>query len=437
MAVIIYGTREYGLVDEHEGELASTTFFHLWFAPIFPVGSTWITHESADQRQGHKIKLYGKSVLAGYLRVWGPIVAIGNFGAAFERGSFGHALAAFLALALCALSWTWRKLHGDNAKRRSDFNYVAFGTRVEPKRLDAETRGQLKSALDQQWNARAPKGSPNDVARHGSADPAEAVLAYGLLRLAGIERKGKGEEDADADRILAGDHVPTVATDGPYRGAMEAPAKAVASSATLADLVAARATVDAQTYARTAPSKDDRRHAMRKRRRRYRLGLGAAVLFGIGGVAMFGKAIRPQLDVTLAQLRSVHPPTSRYVKVVCESVIGPVWQETSNRGDVENQIVLCELGQYHLPVKIDDDDPVPTTVVKGELRSIPETALWVKDGLRQEPDIDNATLDVYIDAKHGDDRALSIALGLTFILGVPFLFWLYIRWVRRNRELFV
>ncbi len=434
MAVIIYGTREYGLVDEHEGELASTTFFHLWFAPIFPVGSTWITHASADQRLGHKIKLYGKSVAAAYLRVWAPIAALANFAASFERGSIVHAAIGFFAVALCAWSWTWRKLRGDRAKRRSDFNYVAFGTRVEPSRLDAETRAALKAGLDQQWNARAPKGSPNDVARHGTTDPAEAVLAYGLLRLAAIERRGKGDEDTDADRILDGDHVPAIATDGPYRGGAEPRAATTAHTATLADLVAARQTVDAESYARVAPSKSELGAELRKRRRRYRLGLAGAVILGIGGVAMFTKAIRPTIDVTLQQLRSVHPPTQRYVNVVCDSVIGPVWQETSRRGEVENQIVLCELGQYHLAVKIGDDDPVPTTRVSGELRTIPETAIWVTQGLRMEPEIDNATLEVYVDAEHGAERGLNIALGLTFLLGAPFLFWLYIRWTRRNRE---
>ncbi len=435
MAVIIYGTREYGLVDEHQGELASTTFFHLWFAPILPVGSTWITHASAGERQGHRIKLYGKSVAAAYLRVWGPIVAIGNMAASFERGSVVHLAIAFAAIALCAWSWTWRKLRGDRAKRRSDFNYVAFGTRVEPGRLDVSTRAELKTALDQQWNARAPKGSPNDVARHGTTDPAEAVLAYGLLRLAAIERRGKGEEAADADRILDGDHVPTAAGEGPYRGGAVPVAASTAASATLGDLVAARAAAFAEEHARIAPNKADVRDALRRRRRRYRLGLAAAVVCGIGGATMVTKAIKPTLDVTLAQLRSVHPPTHRYVNVTCDSVLGPLWEETSSRGDVEKRIVMCELGNYHLAVKYDDDDTIPTRVVSGELRDIPDSAVWVKDGLRQEPDIEAATLDVYVDADHGRDRGLNIIIGVTFLLGAPLLFWLYVRWTRRNREL--
>lgn len=435
MAVIIYGTREYGLVDEHQGELASTTFFHLWFVPIFPVGSTWITHEGPAQREGHKIKLYGKSVAAAYSRVWAPIIAIANLGAMVKHGSIAHLAVAVAAIALCAWSWTWRSLRGDRAKRRSDFNYVAFGTRCEPKRLDAETRAGIKLALDRQWNARAPKGSPDDVAQHGTTDPAEAVLAYGLLRLAAIERRGEGDEDAD--RILDGDHVPHVSADGPYRGAAEPATPSTARTATLGDLVAARAAADAQHHAQGAPPNSAQVADVRKRRRRYQAGLAVSVLVAVGGVGMFMDAMRPRLDVTLTQLRSIHPPTGRFVKVACDSVTEPLWQETTSGGDVENQIVMCELGQYHLPVKIDDDAPVPSGVVEGTLRDIPERALWVKDGLRQEPQIEMSTLDVYIDAEDGDDRLPRAAFSLAFLLAVPVLFWLYFRWARRNRDLLI
>jgi hypothetical protein len=436
VAVIIYGTREYGLVDEHRGELASTTFFHLWFVPIFPVSSTWITHDAPAQRQGHKIKLYGKSVAAAYLRVWAPIAALANLGA-LVHGSIVHIPIAIAAVALCAWSWTWRSLRGDRALRRSDFNYVAFGTRCEPKRLDAETRASLKSELDRQWNARAPKDSPNDIARHGTTDPAEAVLAYGLLRLAAIERRGKGDEDADADRILDGDHVPTKPADGPYRGAVEPSSATTAATGTLDDLVAARAAAaEHNARAVAVSSTPDLVVAMRKKRRRYQAGLAVAVLFGLGGAGMFAAAIQPRIDVTLAQLRSIHPPTGRAVTVHCDSVTEALWQETSSDGKPENQVVMCEMGAYHLPVVLDDDDPIPPSIIRGELRSIPEHALWVQDGLHQEPDLEAATLEVYIEAK-SDMRGVMIALGIAFLLGVPVLFFLYRRWARKNRDLLI
>ncbi len=433
MAVIIYGTREYGLVDEYQGEHASTTFFHIWFAPIFPVGSTWITR-SVGEREGHKIKLHGKSIAAAYLRVWGPIVALLGF-LASENGSHGYAALGTLALALSAWSWRWSKLRGDRAKRRSDFNYVAFGTRAEPSRLLAATRTELRVSLDRSWNARAPKGSPNDVAQHGTSDPAEAVLAYGLLRLAALERRAKGDEDADADRILDGDHVPVAIADGPYRAAtLGAPSSATA----LGDLVAARAAADARDKAAPANveamdvAKAERVAATRKKRRNYQIGLAVATFLTVSTTIAFVDAMKPELDVTVTQMRSMLPPTSRFVRVECDHIVGPLWEETDNKGRVESRIAMCELGPYHLAVKFDDDDTIPTKVVRGELKNIYESAIWVKEGLRMEPEIDAATLEVFVDAD--SSRGAMIAIGLLFLLGTPLAYLFYFRWARKNRE---
>ena len=91
--------------------------------------------------------------------------------------------------------------------RRSDFNLVAFGTRCEPHRMSDELKSEFKTALDTRWNALKPDRSPNDIARHGTKDAKAAIVAYGLLRLAGAMRGRAGrEEDADADRILDGAH---------------------------------------------------------------------------------------------------------------------------------------------------------------------------------------------------------------------------------------
>ena len=76
MGVIIYGRRAYGRVHQHEGEYAQTTFAHIDFVPLFPTGSFWVTDDRGGQRFGFPIKLNGRSVLATYLRVWGPIASV-------------------------------------------------------------------------------------------------------------------------------------------------------------------------------------------------------------------------------------------------------------------------------------------------------------------------------------------------------------------------
>lgn len=431
MAVIFYGTREYGLVDEYQGELASTTFFHVWFVPLVPVGSTWITHQGVGQRRGHEITLHGKSVAAGYARVWGPIAAVGSLGAVLGGASIVYAVIAVVAALACAASWRWRTLHGERARRESDFNYVAFGTRVHPKRLLAETRAQLKAALDRQWAARAPKNSPNDIARHGTSDPAEAVIAYGLLRLGALERRG-GTEDADADRILDGEHVPTAPPAGPYRGSVEPTSPTTASTATLSELVAARAAEDAHAIAAVA-APSEVRSELRRRRRRYRLGLVGAAVVSIAGFSTVARAIKPTVAVTLAQLRAIHPPTGRTVDVQCDSVTPVLWQELTKDGDVDSQIVMCEIGAYHLPVKLQGTSLLEGTRIHGELRDIPERALWVTQGLYENPDIESATLSVYVDTGHWD-RGPQLALGLLFGLLGPAALGLYIVWTRRHRD---
>ena len=124
------------------------------------------------------------------------------------------------------------------------------------------------------------------------------------------------------------------------------------------------------------------------------------------------------------------------MNVTCDKIVGPLWQETSaDDGKAINQIVMCELGPYHLAVKLDDKAPLPTTVVHGKLRDIPDQAIWVTQGLRTEPEIEAATLDVFVDGQAGRHQPFEIALGLVLILGAPVLFLLYFRWTRRNREL--
>jgi len=432
--VIIYGVRNYGRVEDHGGEYATTQFFHLWFAPLIPTGSSWITGAAPSGEVGHSIKLHWKSVAAGYLRVWGAVAAVANAIAGMQTAHLGHFIVAAIAGALCAWSWSWRRLRTDAARRRSDFNFVAFGTRCEPRRMNPELRGIAKRDLDRRWDARKPDLTPNDVAKHGARDPGEAVIAYGLLRLGAVERGKPGaSEDADADRILDGAHVPTDTGDGPYRATPAATAD-VPTAATLGDLVAARRAEQVAANPVIVATPADVAKVANKRVRNQRLGLACLTLLGVGGIAMFASGTRDTVEPTISELRSSKPPVGRSVRITCDAVHGPIWQETDNRDNVTSQIAMCELGNYLLPVRLDDDEAIPSTMITGKLIWIGGREIWVKDGLKKEPDLDNRSLEVYVDSKRGNDDRIAAYIGLLFTLATPVAWVLYFRSRRRAKR---
>lgn len=434
MSVLIYGTRDYGRVDEHANEYAHTRFFHLWFLPIFPTGSTWITGEAATGPLGHQIKLYGKSVAACYLRVWGPVIAL----LTAVGGLQGHLPVLVVAAAMIAgtvWSWTWLRVRGRAAVRRSDFNYVAFGMRCEPKRLPKELRAELKAHLDRRWDAAKPERSPNEIAKHGAANADEAALAYGLLRLAAVERdKAASTANAEADRILAGDHVAIEHGDGPFRAAESSKTGATTDEA-LAELVARRTAEQAASRAAAGfrpPSPEELAKRAKRRGRRQMAGLVALTLFSLGGVAMFVRAVQPTKDVTLKELRSVKPPINKKVRVECDAIDGPVITVKTSSGTPRKHIMVCVLGQYWLPVMIDAEDAMPTKVVSGRLHLQSDVDPWVKK-LREEPDLDSRALDMYLE----DDvfgEWISAAMGLAVVVATPICWVLWFRARRRRKR---
>src|SRR4051812_35413054 len=139
--IVIWGTRTAGKVEQRDGQYALTRFAHVYWIPLFPVSSMWVTRDG----MGHQSKMSGKSVVAGYARTWGPIVA-----AAGVAGLVSLPVAA-VAVTLTALAWAWKDVNTDAAKRRSDLNALAFGTRCEPKLLTGELAETIKLELDRKW----------------------------------------------------------------------------------------------------------------------------------------------------------------------------------------------------------------------------------------------------------------------------------------------
>jgi hypothetical protein len=429
VSVIIYGVRPYGVVDARGGEYAHTSFFHLWFVPLIPTSSFWVTNETMEGCAGYPIDMHGKSVLAGYFRVWGPVVALASFGA----GVAGHPLMLLisaLAIALTVWTWTWRSVRGEEALRRSDFNLVSFGTRCEPHRLADEQLASFKAALDHRWNELKPDRTPNDVARHGTKNANEAITAYGLLRVAAATRGRAGrEEDADADRILDGAQSTLASGEGPYREGVQEPT----ITGSLAMIVKAMAAAQ-QMLVETSPQMRAQRLAKQKRRSRWQaLGLALATPMAFSGVLMFVDALRPTRTVTLKELRAMSPPIGRTVRVTCDAVQAPVFEEIGRSGETKHRITMCELGNYLLPVKLDAGDNVPSATVVGELLRVHDRLTWVRDGLSHEPELEVRTLDVFVDASDPNEKLFIGIFGLGIALALPVLWVMWFR-ARRRRK---
>jgi hypothetical protein len=212
--IFIYGKRCYGKVDACGDEHVSTKFFHVWYLPLAPIESYWIVDAGG---RGYKIAMSNKSVLAAYLRIWGPLVAVLGLAA----GNIGGLIFAAAMAAAAGWSWTHRAQRDPRELRRAQLHRIAIGTGCDPMLMPPDLVARLKPGVDARWAAVADGKSPADVARFGATSAAQAAAAYAALRLAA--RTGKGAASADArrasDRVLDGitDDDARELAGGPYR----------------------------------------------------------------------------------------------------------------------------------------------------------------------------------------------------------------------------
>ena len=212
---VVWGTRNAGKVDQRDGQYALTRFAHVYWLPLIPTSSVWVTSEGI----GHEMKFSVRSVLSGYARTWALV--LGTAGILGVGGTAVFVL-AIAAVALAAMSWAWKDTNGDRAERRSDMNQRAFGTRCEPKLLPAPPVATLTTELKERWAVVADGQSPGDVARFGTDDMERAASAYGVLRLTALTLPPAQAKDAEAEaqRIAEGAREKLQITDGgPYRSA--------------------------------------------------------------------------------------------------------------------------------------------------------------------------------------------------------------------------
>ena len=421
MAVIIFGRRPYGRVHEHGGEYADTQFFHLNFVPLIPVGSRWISHVVGEERAGFPIRFHLRSVLATYLRIWGPVGAMALF---MASGALPATVASIGLVALSAWSWTWRSRRGTRALQRSDFDRVALGSRCDPGWLTADMRRSLARELDAALAQRADARAPEDVARFGAADLEEAMLAYGLLRLRAADHP---EAAVAADRLLSSAFDQLPRDGGPYR---EHLARAVPQ---LRESVAAAVRAHARASAHAVSGVKPRWY---QRPRLQLVGLVLLTLCAAVSIrAFFAREGRPARDVG-ARVLAARPPVGHHVGVRCDRVDDPGWRVVKDDEPVAD-VTLCWIGTRVLPVVSTVDTEPPSTAVNGTLKELAAQAgpltPWIA-ALRRDPDLDARSYDVYLARDGGAERRREIALAgaYVFLTALGWVFW--IRAFQRRRR---
>lgn len=382
---VIYGRRGFGRVESHAGERAQTRFFHIWYMPIVPTQSMWIT----DGAVGFETRLNKKSVVTAYLRTWAALVAF----ALLATISVPLMIAGAALAAISIAAWI---SGGVRDLRRSDFNRLAFGVRCEPALMVPEMRDRLEHELATKWATIANGRTPEDVARYGARSLDDAVVVYGMLRLAA--------EHAGADRILRGtyDEAPT---DGPYRTEAN-----VAKPHAIADEVRAKAATLYTARPVLAPVEAWWTFDLKK------LVIGL-LLVGVSYalLAQQGANLSPPRRVTANEL--VVNDTA-FVEVQCDRVI-----KLGNFGD--HEAYGCILGEKALPVIA---KPTSDTSFVGHIGEL-ERQRW-SDDIVSDPDVLPFSM---VEASTLESRAFAVGAILYDLAFLGLLVAWVVQWRRRRQ----
>jgi hypothetical protein len=298
MIQLVLGTIDYGRVDGYDREYAVTSYAHVWLLPIWAIESSWIGPGGAMP-----IRLHARSAIAGFVRWWGPIVALGALAGVLYGGPsllFGISGAAALA---CAWTWRWGTLRGELARRRAALNRAAFGSSCDVRRR-RDGRAGIAAKLEARWAELATGRSPADVAERGARSVDEAACAYGLLEL-----DGSRAARADADRIARG-AVAASSIDGPYRAGAE-------------PRIDAAAELSAGPAAMISPAE---RRRLEDRTRLEFAGLVLLSLCAVFGAYAFAHSFATPPLLTASEL-AIDPPIGLTVRVPCELVTVPCTHE--------------------------------------------------------------------------------------------------------------
>ena len=208
--VIVYGTRFYGKVRACGQSYLATQFFHLYYVPLIPIGTQLILEQNANGTyKGMKTAFSVRSMLAAYLRVWGPIACIlavcfamsaldgvGDDGLAMAVVGVFTAVVVLALLVGTILGWAVvGKLSADEKRKRGVYA-LHMGYHVDPADLGEARqafRDGLLSTISERARGMAAMGyrmnaDPAVVWPHVALDPThndEALItaAFTLSRL--------------------------------------------------------------------------------------------------------------------------------------------------------------------------------------------------------------------------------------------------------------
>jgi hypothetical protein len=164
--MIIYGTRLFGTLDACGGSYIGTKFFHIYWMPIIPLGSTYV-HEKTDQGyRGLPLGLNLRSTLAAYLRTWGTLAAIGSVLAVLSRPE--PAMLVVTVPAVVLAGWAWFSLGRLGPDERAKVSVYAefLGHYSDPARM-----GEVREALHEPLAAAVAKVRPGVVANDAAGRP--------------------------------------------------------------------------------------------------------------------------------------------------------------------------------------------------------------------------------------------------------------------------
>jgi hypothetical protein len=425
--------RVFGKVDEYGGELAASTFVHLFRLPLIPTGSVWLTADD-DGFRAQPIKLHLRSVVAAYLRTWVPLL----WWFAFSVDStLGYAVAA-AALAACCWTWTWRMTHRLNVQRQNDFDLVALGTQCPPQRMPANDLHQLLTQQKANFARVTTERNPDDIARFGSSNADELLAAYGLLRLHGtLTPMSASDARFAAMRILNGRHEPANSEHGVFRSTADRLAGDVLGPDQLAANVAVQANkLRSATVLRA-------QHAPKTFVQKVMWGgahqlVGYAVLalglFG-GTIGMLGVRDPDTYDfVSERTLRNTIGNGKTQYRIVCEE-----WIEFAKASDIDDDVGdvrLCRVGKKLLPVLSKNGEGIHGNTVRGRLQPrhvMRVNAAWEQQ-LVADGRLDAQTFQVYL-VTDVLSHVGQIVLAGTCMLGSLGLCVMWIRVRRQRRKL--
>lgn len=411
--------RVFGKVDEYGGELVASRFWRLWFLPIIPLGSVWLSG-SSDTAQ--PIRWHGRSILAAYLRTWAPILWLLSFSFDSSRAY----TAAGIAVALCAWSWTWRMAHRRKAQLRADFDLVALGSQCPPRSLLPGELERLLTKKQAAFEARGGDRAIEDVARFGSDDLDELLAAYAVLRLTAARRQPAGPWNLAAERILDGRHDRAEDHEGVFRSRAVKILSREEVTAAVRDRAARRRAseiVEASRREKTLVQ------AVLWGWGAHLIGYAALGLLAWWGGAQLSDVRDPdQFEViTERRLRNTIGVGQREYRVDCEEL--RLVSASPFGGD---DVYACKLGNRYLPVVSEDGEGIRRhgsgAMVRGRLmpRPVFRRASQPWEGAFRASKYEDLSAVVYL-RTDVFSKVGQLTLALSYLLGAPLLLALWIR----------